>query len=298
MRIIFVLINILIGLSMGVSVTNAQTRKALLIGISDYGCESSNNDSIWTNIHGANDVSLLEPSLTRQGFLTTVLYDHKATAQQIRSSMSQFLNKVNEGDLVCFHFSGHGQPVEDTSGDEDDGWDESIVPVDAEMIYGVNGYDGRNHILDDELNIFFQRLRQKIGPAGLLVVVLDACHMGTAYRGEEDDEVFIRGTRNAFSPNRKLFVPRIDNRSNIKLESSSTISKVYVLEACRSYQVNTEIQENDTFYGPLSYYFNKHLMSNDISQIGHWLSRVIDDMRKDMRLIRQNPIVESSEPLE
>ena len=46
-----------------------QTKKALLVGISEYTLNDSNTDeNTWTNIHGANDVSLLTTTLKSQGF--------------------------------------------------------------------------------------------------------------------------------------------------------------------------------------------------------------------------------------
>ena len=43
-----------------------------------------------------------------------------------------------------FHYSGHGGSVQDVSGDEDDGFDETIYPVDFENYEGESG-----QIIDD-----------------------------------------------------------------------------------------------------------------------------------------------------
>lgn len=48
--------------------------------------------------------------------------------------------------LFCryfFHYSGHGGQVKDEAGDEEDGYDETIMPVD----FMTNG-----QIIDDELH--------------------------------------------------------------------------------------------------------------------------------------------------
>lgn len=45
---------------------HAETRRALLIGISDYGNEMEDPNK-WTNISGANDIELLTPLFKEQG---------------------------------------------------------------------------------------------------------------------------------------------------------------------------------------------------------------------------------------
>ena len=57
------------------------------------------------------------------------------------------MSQCKVGDIVYLHFSTHGQPFEDLSGDEDDGWDESIVPVDAPIEYSKGKYEGENHLI-------------------------------------------------------------------------------------------------------------------------------------------------------
>lgn len=46
-----------------------------------------------------------------------------------------------------FHFSGHGGRVKDSDGDEDDGYDETIYPVDHDRYQGDSG-----QIVDDVSN--------------------------------------------------------------------------------------------------------------------------------------------------
>ena len=48
-----------------------------------------------------------------------------------------------EGDSLILHYSGHGGSVKDTDGDEEDGMDETLCPVD----YAKNGV-----IIDDEVH--------------------------------------------------------------------------------------------------------------------------------------------------
>lgn len=278
-------------------ISYAQGKRAFLVGISDYQTNAVNTTDCWNNIHGANDVALLSPTLKKHGFKVSSLTNSQATARNIRQELSEFASSCKTGDIVYLHFSCHGQPMEDLDGDEPDGWDEAIIPVDAQKKY-VNGkYTGDNHITDDELNRFFRAIRTKIGRKGYLTVVVDACHAGTSYRGEEnEDSVIIRGTNNGFSERGLKFVPKIDKRGRISIEKSKTMSDISIIEACRSYQVNNEIRCDGKYYGSLSYYTNMVLQSkNNIAWRGRWYNDVLSLMSKDYRLIRQNPVIEISE---
>lgn len=276
---------------------SAQNKRAFLVGISDY--QSTNNSAYnsWENIHGANDVALLTPTLQKHGFKITSIVNQQANASNIRKQLSKFSSSCKSGDIVYLHFSCHGQPVEDLDGDEADGWDEAIIPIDAQKNYVKNIYKGENHITDDELNRFFRTIRTKIGRKGYLTVVVDACHAGTSYRGEEnEDSVFVRGTNSGFSERGLKFVPKIDKRGRINIEKSDNMSDICIIEACRSYQINNEIKCDGKYYGPLSYYTNKVLQSNHcIVWQARWYDDIIALMSKDTRLIRQNPVIEISE---
>ncbi len=275
----------------------AQNKRAFLVGISDYQSTNKNASNSWANIHGANDIALLTPTLQKHGFKVSSIVNQQATASNIRKQLFKFSSSCKPGDIVYLHFSCHGQPVEDLDGDEADGWDEAIIPVDAQKVYIKNKYKGENHITDEELNRFFRTIRTKIGRKGYLTIVVDACHAGTSYRGEEnEDSVFVRGTNTGFSERGLKFVPKIDKRGKIRIEKSNNMSDICIIEACRSYQVNNEIKFNGKYYGSLSYYTNKVLQSiNNIVWRGRWYNDIIALMSKDSRLIRQNPVIEISE---
>ena len=271
----------------------AQTKRALLVGISNY---SSNSATQWTDIHGANDVELIATTLKSQRFSIAKVTNKQATAKRIRKELGALVRSCRAGDMVYIHFSGHGQPFEDKSGDEEDGWDESIIPYDAHKAYTKGKYEGVNHILDDELYGFFDKIRKKIGPKGFLCVVIDACHAGNTYKGieEEDEEIFLRGTKDAFSPNGKNYRPRVNASGHFLIKSSGTQGDILILEACRSYQSNYEIKQDGQYYGPLSYYVNKTLRANRLSNSLNWVQEVKRMMDGDRRLTRQNMVYETS----
>ena len=238
----------------------AQRKRAFLVGISHY--DTALTGYQWNNINGVEDVNLLNPVLKKQGFTTTTLLDEQATFNNIISQITQFTNKTKKGDIVYLHFSTHGQPVEDLSGDEEDGWDESIVPIDAYKIYKRDVYEGKKHLTDDMLNKYVRKLREKIGATGFLYVVIDACHAGTSSRANDET---IRGTHVGFTYNNRFFKPSTSKKSHYRIEASAKQSNVLFLEACRPDQVNTEIKVDGKRYGPLSYNIAQTLSSFTIT---------------------------------
>ena len=243
-----------------ISVANAQRKRAFLVGISHY--DTALTGYQWNDINGVEDINLMSPILTKQGFILTALLDSQATYDNITSQLTQFIRKTKKGDIVYLHFSTHGQPVEDLNGDEEDGWDEAIVPIDAFKMYRKGIYEGKKHLLDDQLNGYVKQLRGKIGKAGFLYVVIDACHAGTSSRANDET---VRGTKVGFTYNNKVFKPSMQKNSHYKIEANPQLSNVLFVEACRPDQVNTEINVAGKRYGPLSYNIAQALASTPLS---------------------------------
>ena len=238
----------------------SQRKRAFMVGISHY--DTALTGYQWNNINGVEDVTLLSPILKKQGFYLTTLLDDQATYDNITHQLTQFIKKTKKGDLVYLHFSAHGQPVEDLNGDENDGWDEAIVPIDAYKIYKRGSYEGKKHLLDDELNTYVKKLREKIGPSGFLYVIIDACHAGTSSRANDET---VRGTKVGFTYSNKVFKPSTSKQSHYKIEASSKMANVLFLEACRPDQVNTEIKIGSKMFGPLSYNIAQALSTMSLS---------------------------------
>lgn len=274
---------------------HAETKRALLIGISDYG-NTNEDPNKWANISGANDVALLTPLFKEHGFDVTSLVDGQATHTGITKALKKLVKDSKKGDVVYIHFSMHGQPFEDLNGDEKDGWDEALIPVDAQMLYSEGVYDGKNHLLDDELEVYFNDIRHKIGTNGQLYVILDACHSGTASRGDDDH---IRGTREGFTRSGKDYTPDRTQETNdyFTVSTAKGQSPITFIEACRSYQVNREVRDVDTntWYGSLSYYIAQSMKEHRIGVSDDWIEDVKTGMSNNRRLRKQNVVIEKSE---
>ncbi len=269
---LLVLIAALISIS-----ASAQTKRALVIGISDYPkCDADS----WGMIHGANDAELIVPILQDQGFKTTKICNEAATAGKIRKALNALVKSCSAGDIVYLHFSCHGQPFEDLEPrDEEDGWDASIIPYDAQMSFKKGKYKGQNHIIDDELHTYFQKIRKNIGKSGFVCVAVDACYAGGASRGIDEtevgeDDVFVRGTNVGFTFSGKEFCPRINTRSSFQIPQEPGLADMTILEACRHYQTNHEIKQSGKYYGPLSYYISQVLKNKKLTKSLDWVKDV------------------------
>lgn len=236
-------------------------KRAFLVGISKY---RANGRSAWVNIHGKEDVDSLAPALIKKGFSVSTLVNEQATYQGIVNSLKGLISDTKRGDVVFIHFSCHGQPVEDGllghfPKDEKDGYDEAIVPIDAGRVYSSNGYKGEKHLTDDELNGYIKSLRTKIGPKGMLYVTLDACHAGESSRKGIET---IRGTNEALtSQTSTKYNPPRGNVRHYQVEKGINLSPVLFIEACRSYQRNSEIRVKGKEFGSLSYHLWQTLKS-------------------------------------
>ena len=283
----------------------AYNKHALLVGISDYG-NTENKPGKFKNINGAADLQILSPELRKQGFKITVLKDSKATHKAIISALNKLITRCNAGDIVYLHFSTHGQLVEDLDGDEPDGWDEAIIPYDAQLTYKKGVYEGQNHLLDDELSIYINKIRKKLGADGCLYVVVDACHSGTSSRNvtfedmmgipmdPEEDEGPVRGTPITFSKNGKKFnsdkYRPNNNNDYFRLRQEKGKAPVVFLEACRSNEQNTEVRDKHSgkFYGPLTYHIVQTLRHQNISKDMKWVNYVKDSFENDRSIQKRS----------
>jgi metacaspase-1 len=93
------------------------------------------------------------------------------TRANLMRALRWLVDGASAGDSLVFHFSGHGVQKLDRDGDEADGYDEALCPVDFEDPRGGGGV-----ILDDEINATIVR---PLGKGVKLHAIVDTCHSGT-----------------------------------------------------------------------------------------------------------------------
>jgi metacaspase-1 len=146
-------------------------RKALLIGINYFGQRGQLRGCI-------NDVKNMSNYLN--GYFgykredMVILTDDQQnpmsqpTKANILRAMHWLVKDARPNDSLFFHYSGHGGQTKDLDGDEDDGYDEVIYPVD---------FRTAGHIVDDEMH---RIMVQGLQPGVRLTAIFDSCHSGSA----------------------------------------------------------------------------------------------------------------------
>ena len=271
----FICIILLIAASYNLS---HATKRALVIGIGNYPEASG-----WAKINGDKDLPIVRDMLLANGFQSKDIVELKnesATADAIRKALDALVGKAAKGDVIYIHFSGHGQQITDLHGDEEDGFDEAWIPIDAQFSYAKGTYEGENHILDDQLNQWLSQLRSKVGATGKITVVADACHSGGGSRGDEDEsEYVVRGTSDAFviPGNTKPFSGEV-----------GTIDWIFI-SACKSYQCNYEYKGT----GSLTYALGQQ-KANLSSTPAQQIQRSIRSTIANIIPFTQTPVLEAS----
>ncbi|KAH7915669.1 peptidase C14, caspase domain-containing protein [Hygrophoropsis aurantiaca] len=146
-------------------------KKALCIGINYVGQSAELRGCI-------NDANNIKQFLMRQFHYReddmVVLTDDARDPRQVPTrdnilrAMEWLVRGASPNDSLFFHYSGHGGQTKDLDGDEEDGFDEVIYPVD---------FQNAGHIVDDDMH----RIMVRPLPAGCrLTAIFDSCHSGSA----------------------------------------------------------------------------------------------------------------------
>ncbi|MGA9773644.1 MAG: caspase family protein [Blastocatellia bacterium] len=149
---------------------------ALIVGINEYRYVQKLEGSV----QDARDMKeVLQSKFEFPENRILVLTDEQATHEAIINAFKSHLiesARNNPNAIIVFHYSGHGSQAEDRNGDEADGLDETIVPVNSR-----DPEDRNFDITDDELDELFDEL-SRFTPN--TTFILDSCHSGSATRGE------------------------------------------------------------------------------------------------------------------
>lgn len=235
--------------------------RALLVGINYVGTSNELRGCV-------NDVNTMKTILeTHYGFNdptnVKMLTDSKATKRNIVSGLEWLVEGAAPGDVLFFHYSGHGSQVPDGSdGDhEPDGLDEIICPVDIDW--------NMNIIRDDQMKQIFDKI-----PSGCnLTVILDCCHSGGGL--DHDNQYQPYGVGVAKSTPRSKIIPRNrfmpmpanlysqamsrTRKKKLKVKKKTMLAKSIqknglLITGCQSQQTSADAWIGGKFMGAATYF--------------------------------------------
>lgn len=148
-------------------------RYAVLVGINDYPGDTEDLPS------GGHDVEAMREVLVGHfGYRPAnilVLRDREASRGQIRQVIQTHLAQAGPDGSALFYFSGHGLQLDGNAGVDIEADDQ-----DEALYVWADAGERSSAIVDDELGAWVGGLA-----TDRVLVVLDACHSGTATRGPE-----------------------------------------------------------------------------------------------------------------
>lgn len=239
------------------SIAQQQTR-ALLVAAHGYTSESK-----WSDLGESTltDMQLVRVALVEKGVPNENIFilDSGATKQAIVNAIENILiPSLKKGDVVMFHFSGHGYQIPDNNKDELDGLDEALVPINAKNDGGrkkdQSYYD--NYLRDDDLNKLIEEIRTALGPNGDLFVTIDACHSGTSTRGMGPARGAVRLDLNTYENSET-------DENWEPVSERKDLSNMVAFFASSQSQLNSEYQEGELSCGSLSFALSKAISSSN-----------------------------------
>jgi metacaspase-1 len=215
-------------------------KRALLVGLNRYPDPAN-------ALRGClNDVDQLHRLLVDKAAFPesniTVLTNAAATTKAIVGRLRWLIDGAESGDVLVFHYSGHGSQVDDAEGDEtDDGLDEIICPYDL---------DWNDPFTDDDL----AGLVTNLSPGAALTVVLDCCHSGTGLRELAPET--LDAPRFLVPPaGRAGRAGRTVRRFGARAAARGAV----LLAACRADQVAADAAIDGEYHGAFTYYLCRSL---------------------------------------
>uniref|UniRef100_A0A6N2MV95 Peptidase C14 caspase domain-containing protein n=1 Tax=Salix viminalis TaxID=40686 RepID=A0A6N2MV95_SALVM len=145
--------------------TRTATKRALLIGVTykkKYMLKGTIND-----VKSMRELLIKNFGFKEENIQVLTDLQMDTTRKKMVESMEWLVKDCQAGDSLVFYFSGHGIRKLDFEGDERDGFDENICPVDF-LTEGI--------ISDNEINsLIVWPLKKDV----TLHAIVDACHSGT-----------------------------------------------------------------------------------------------------------------------
>ncbi len=246
----------------GRAIAQSTPRKlALLVGINEYP-----ESSLFSPLYGCvTDADLQRQLLIhRFGFNPkdiVTLTDAQATRDGILTAFEEHLiQQAKPGDVVVFHFSGHGSQVSDPDRDFPDGLNSTLVPVDSRLPANFPQEGGAvQDLMGHTLYLLMSALKTEN-----VTAILDSCHSGGGKRGN----VIVRSRAggSVLEPSPEELAYQDQWRSRLGLSPDELIAqrrkgiaKGMVITSTRRDQLAADTPFSDFYAGAFTYTMTQYL---------------------------------------
>jgi hypothetical protein len=175
------------------------------------------------------------------------------TRANILAGWQEHFAQAGAGDVVFFHYSGHGSQTRSSDPNEPDGYDETIVPHDSRTT-GI--YD----IADKELATLILEVEQR---GAQVLVFLDCCHAGGGTRALTAAAVRTCPADNRARPRSTYLAGTRGWKATLREAPSGwlPLGKHLLLAACRDDELSYEYRApgERQWHGAASYFFHRAL---------------------------------------
>ncbi|KAH8810324.1 caspase domain-containing protein [Flagelloscypha sp. PMI_526] len=191
------------------------------------------------------------------------------TKKNILAAMKWLVKDAHTNDSLFLHYSGHGGQTKDRDGDEADGYDEVIYPMDYMRV---------GHIVDDEMH----KILVSPLPRGCrLTALFDSCHSGTVL-----DLPF------AYDTSGRLKGEHVTGHARAQKETSADVIQ---WSGCKDGQTSADTTAAGVAVGAMSHAFISVLKRHPVISYNDMLVQVRDILKKKYS---QKPQMGSSHPID
>ena len=262
---------------------------ALLVGINTYSDAPLNGC--------VTDVYLQQQLLIhRFGFNPNdivILTDGQATRQGILSAFEEHLIKqAKAGDVVVYHYSGHGSQVRDPDCDTSDCLNSTFVPVDSTLPSDPSQGGVVQDIMGHTLFLLMDALKTEN-----VTVVLDSCHSGGGTRGNLRVRSRNGGSQLQPTDAEQAYQQQWLQKLNIspaafKQRRRAGVAKGVVIASAKRDQLAADAPFNDFFAGAFTYLMTQYLWQQTGNES---FARVMPNVARStthLSFTKQEPLIE------
>lgn len=275
---------------------NTPRKLALLVGINQYSGIIGALKGCVTDVQLQQELLVHRFGFNPQDILT--LTDQQATRKGILTAFEEHLIKqAKPGDVVVFHFSGHGSRVIDPDRDQPDGLNSTLVPIDSKL---PEGYPITGGVVSDIMGHTLFLLMSALKTENV-TVVLDSCHSGGGTRGNLRVRSRSGGDKLQPSPVELDYQKQWLRRLNLSPEQfielrRKNVAKGVVIASAKRDEFALDMTFSDFHAGAFTYSLTQYLWQQTDNQINN---AIINVGRNTATLAYnqgryQNPQVESN----